>query len=104
MKQKNKSRPDPSGPTAGRTDAVHQSKGIFPPGVPHPPDADVLPPGKLGGGPYEESGRGGVVRASASLDRPNPAAESASGEEAPGEAKSDADNPEDQEPKGVLTP
>lgn len=104
MKQKNKSRPDPSIPTERRSDEVDQSKGIFPPGVPHPADADSLPPGKLGGGPYEESGRGGVVGASASLDRPDPAAESASSEEAPGEATSDAVSPEDQKPKGELTP
>jgi len=44
----------------GRTDEVDQSKGIFPLGVPHPPDAEMRPAGSLGGGSYEESGRGGV--------------------------------------------
>ncbi len=51
---------DPLAQGRGRTDEVDQSRGIFPPGVPHPKDAEVRPPGALGGGPYEESGRGGV--------------------------------------------
>ncbi|MDC0744581.1 hypothetical protein [Polyangium mundeleinium] len=44
----------------GRTDEVDQSKGIYPFGTPHPPDAEMRSPGSLGGGSYEESGRGGV--------------------------------------------
>lgn len=48
-------------------DEVDQSKGIFPAGVPHPAGAPVRPPGELGGGPYEESGRGGVA---VSVDQP----------------------------------
>jgi len=44
----------------GRTDEVDQSKGIYPFGTPHPPDAEMRAPGSLGGGSYEESGRGGV--------------------------------------------
>ena len=104
MAKKNQSNPDPSTQAEGRSDEVDQSKGIFPPGVPHPPDADSLPPGKLGGGPYEESGRGGVVGASASLDQPDPAVESASGGEASGEATVEAGVAEDQEPKGALPP
>ena len=104
MDQKNQSNPDPSAQTEGRSDEVDQSKGIFPPGVPHPKDAETRVPGKLGGGPYEESGRGGVAGASASLDRPDPAVESASGGEASGEATAEAGNAEDQEPKGALPP
>ncbi|MDI1482669.1 hypothetical protein [Polyangium sp. y55x31] len=45
----------------GRTDEVDQSKGIYPFGRPHPPDAEMRSPGELGGGSYEESGRGGVA-------------------------------------------
>ena len=104
MNQKNRANTNPSTQAEGRSDEVDQSKGIFPPGVPHPKDADSLPPGKLGGGPYEESGRGGVVGASASLDRPDPAVESASGGEASEEATSEAGDPENQEPRGALTP
>ncbi|MDI1450248.1 hypothetical protein QHF85_39785 [Polyangium sp. 6x1] len=44
----------------GRTDEVDQSKGIYPFGTPHPPDAEMRSPGSFGG-PYEESGRGGVA-------------------------------------------
>jgi hypothetical protein len=104
MEQKKQSKPDPSLQTEGRFDEVDQSKGIFPPGVPHPKDAESLPPGKLGGGPYEESGRGGVAGESRPLDQPNPAVESASGAEMPGEGREDDRDAEDQEPRGVLPP
>ncbi|HEU4410829.1 MAG TPA: hypothetical protein VFS43_36590 [Polyangiaceae bacterium] len=60
MTKRDKRQPDPLTGGRGRADEVDQSKGIFPPGVPHPEGADVLPPGALGGGPYEESGRGGA--------------------------------------------
>ena len=52
-------RPNPLEGGKGRIDEVDQSKGIFPSGVPHPPDAETRTPGSFGG-PYEESGRGGV--------------------------------------------
>ncbi|WP_437979524.1 hypothetical protein [Sorangium sp. So ce117] len=42
-----------------RFDEVDQSKGIFRLDGPHPKDAELRAPGSLGGGPYEESGRGG---------------------------------------------
>jgi hypothetical protein len=45
---------------AGQSDEVDASKGIFPFGSPHPKDAEVVPAGSLGGGPYEESGRSGL--------------------------------------------
>lgn len=51
-------KPQPSG--AGQSDQVDASKGIFPFGSPHPKDAEVMPAGNLGGGPYEESGRSGL--------------------------------------------
>jgi len=54
-------RPDPLTQGKGRRDEVDQSKGIFPPGVAHPKDAEVRAPGALGGGPYDESGRGGIA-------------------------------------------
>lgn len=52
--------PDPLAAGKGRIDEVDQSKGVFPAGVPHPPDAEPRMPGSMGGGSYEESGRGGV--------------------------------------------
>jgi quercetin dioxygenase-like cupin family protein len=51
-------RDDPVRQGKGRRDEVDSSKGVFPPGVPHPPGAEVRAPGTIGG-PYEESGRGG---------------------------------------------
>ncbi|MFS8067119.1 MAG: hypothetical protein ACMG6S_12175 [Byssovorax sp.] len=72
--------------------------------MPHPKDAESLPPGKLGGGPYEESGRGGVAGEGRSLEQPNPAVESASAGEASGETTADDRDAEDQEPKGALPP
>ena len=104
MAQKNQSNPDPSRQAEGRTDEVDQSKGIFPPGVPHPEGAETMPPGKLGGGPYEESGRGGVAGESRPLDQPNPAVESASGGETSGEEREGDRDAEDQEPRGALPP
>jgi hypothetical protein len=104
MEQKNHSNPDPSKPAEGRFDEVDQSKGIFPPNVPHPEGAETRLPGKLGGGPYEESGRGGVAGVGRSLDQPNPAVESASGGETSGETTADERDAEDQEPKGALPP
>lgn len=53
-------RPNPLEGGKGRIDEVDQSKGIFPPGRPHPPGAEERAPGAFGGGPYEESGRGGI--------------------------------------------
>jgi len=44
----------------GRVDEVDQWKGIFPGGGPHRPGAEPRTPGSLGGGSYQESGRGGV--------------------------------------------
>lgn len=100
MARKKRASPDPQTPGKGRVDEVDQSRGIFPPGVPHPEGAEIRPPGSLGGGPYEESGRGGVMGVGRSLEQPNPAVESA-GEET---ATPDAPSAEEQAPKGALPP
>ncbi|MDC3961924.1 hypothetical protein [Polyangium jinanense] len=87
----------------GRTDEVDQSKGIYPFGRPHPPDAEIRPPGSLGGGSYDESGRGGVAL---SPERSTTGA----GEVGASIAKQFVEQglpeeaPEPQEPKGALPP
>jgi hypothetical protein len=97
-------RPDPYAEGKGRTDEVDQSKGFFPPGVPHPEGAEIRTPGSIGGGSYDESGRGGVdvsVGQSTStgglVDRLP--ATGAMGGEAP-----EGERAEDKEPKGSLPP
>jgi rubrerythrin len=52
---------DPFAAGKGRIDEVDQSKGIFPADAPHPASDTARAPGALGGGPYDESGRGGVA-------------------------------------------
>lgn len=64
MARKTKEQPDPMAAGKGRIDEVDQSKGIFRLDTPHPPDAELRAPGTLGGGPYEESGRGGLSSSS----------------------------------------
>lgn len=102
MAQQSEIRPDPMTQGRGRTDEVDQSKGIFPPGVPHPEGAEVRPPGSLGGGPYEESGRGGVgvtagqSTTAAAPEEAEPAAGQAGGEAPEGERA------EEKKPKGAL--
>lgn len=54
---RHKKQSNPPAQSKGTSDAVDQSKGVFPFGVPHPPDAEQRAPGEMGG-PYEESGRG----------------------------------------------
>ena len=99
MANKNEGRPDPLTQGKGRKDEVDQSRGIFPPGVPHPEGAEIRTPGSLGGGPYEESGRGGVdVSIGQSTSRtplPDEEAEG-SGEEAQG------GRADERAPKGAL--
>ena len=58
-KDKQRSEPQAQPQANGRIDEVDQSKGIFRLDGPHPKDAELRAPGSLGGGPYEESGRGG---------------------------------------------
>lgn len=102
MAQPRESRPDPLTQGKGRTDEVDQSKGIFPPGVPHPEGAEVRTPGSLGGGPYEESGRGGVEAAAGQSTAGEAPADA---EEAAGQAGGEApegEGAEEKEPKGAL--
>lgn len=102
MAQQSESRPDPLTQGKGRTDEVDQSKGIFPPGVPHPEGAEIRSPGSIGGGPYEESGRGGVevIAGPSSTVAAQADAESAAGQTG-GEAP-EGEQAEEEEPKGAL--
>ncbi|MGK3984440.1 hypothetical protein WME99_15450 [Sorangium sp. So ce136] len=59
MGRDDEERPEPQAQGKGRIDEVDQSRGIFRLDGPHPRDAELRAPGTLGGGPYEESGRGG---------------------------------------------
>jgi hypothetical protein len=95
-------RPDPFAEGKGRIDEVDQSKGFFPPNVPHPPGAEIRPPGSIGGGPYEESGRGGT-----GVSIGQPTAGGASVDKPPGEAGKSGEEPgqtKETEPAGVLPP
>lgn len=93
---------DPLTQGKGRSDEVDQSKGIFPPGVPHPADAEIRPPGSLGGGPYDESGRGGV---STSIGQSGSSLNAVpTGQQAGGEAPREEQTAENEEPKGALPP
>jgi hypothetical protein len=102
MARKNENRQDPLTQGQGRTDEVDQSRGIFPLGVPHPEGAEIRPAGAIGGGPYDESGRGGVEvtfeHSSSDLVDRLPAT-GPTGEEAP-----QGERAEEKEPKGALPP
>jgi len=67
--------PDPLEAGKGRIDEVDQSKGVFPPGVPHPPGAEPRMPGSMGGGSYEESGRGSIELPSGAVTPREPVVE-----------------------------
>jgi hypothetical protein len=88
----------------GRTDEVDQSKGIFPPGVPHPPGAEIRSPGSLGGGSYEESGRGGVGISMEQSTSGAGGAGASIGQEGRGSTDEGLSNRADEptEPKGAL--
>lgn len=95
MGRDEKERPEPQAQGKGRIDEVDQSKGIFRFDGPHPKDAELRAPGTLGGGPYEESGRGGPAGSLEPRD-PSIAAEAAAalleeqaaqGSDAPDEAR-----------------
>ena len=98
---KKETQPNPLEGGKGRIDEVDQSKGIFPAGVPHPPAAQPRSPGSIGGGSYEESGRGGVefphgpIGPRAPVDEPVHEPEASVDVEKPGESK---------EPAGALPP
>ncbi|MDI1437669.1 MULTISPECIES: hypothetical protein [Polyangium] len=90
----------------GRTDEVDQSKGIYPFGTPHPPDAEMRPPGSLGGGSYEESGRGGVgfssERSTAGSGAAGAASAKQNAEQGLGAADEAAERAPEPAPKGAL--
>lgn len=93
--------PSPLTEGKGRIDEVDQSKGVFPPGVPHPPDAEPRMPGSMGGGSYEESGRGGVALPGGSVAPREPVVESGNQPEA------DVDEEEQgeaEQSRGRVTP
>ncbi|HSN97903.1 MAG TPA: hypothetical protein VLS89_06380 [Candidatus Nanopelagicales bacterium] len=94
MAREQQSRPDPLSQGKGRTDEVDQSKGFFPPGVPHPEGAEIRSPGSIGGGPYDESGRGG---ADISVGQSTSGTSAADTEPATGETSSAAPEGERQE-------
>lgn len=97
-------RPDPLTQGKGRTDEVDQSKGFFPPGVPHPEGAEIRSPGSIGGGPYEESGRGGLgvslePSSAGRIPKEQPTMGQTTGEVPQGQPAA-----EEMEPKGALPP
>lgn len=104
MSRQKENQADPLTEGKGRTDEVDQSKGFFPPGVPHPPAAEIRTPGSIGRGPYEESGRGGLdvsIGPSTSGTAPRatgPATGPVSGEAPQGERA------EEKAPQGALPP
>lgn len=108
MASQKKSRPDPSTQGKGQIDEVDQSKGVFPPGVPHPEGAELRYPGSIGGGPYEESGRGGigVLGGRQSSSRTSPKDSEPVAAERTDDEEPQAERPEDEEkkPGGVLPP
>jgi hypothetical protein len=104
MAREDENRPDPLTQGKGRIDEVDQSKGFFPPGVPHPEGAEIRMPGSIGGGSYDESGRGGVdvspgqsTSGTSAMDMER--ATGAMGGEAP-----EGERTEETEHKGALPP
>ncbi|MGK3993060.1 hypothetical protein [Sorangium sp. So ce1024] len=102
MGRKEKARSEPQAQGKGRIDEVDQSKGIFRLDGPHPKDAELRAPGTLGGGPYDESGRGGPA---GSLEPREPSVTAAGG----GVAAAQEDEPapdggeaEEAKPIGAL--
>jgi hypothetical protein len=94
----------------GRSDEVDASRGIFPPGAPHPEGAEVRMPGSLGGGPYQESGRSGLhmTGEAEEVDAEAEGAEDAGmkeGEELEAEAIDTGESEQEEEhPPGILPP
>ncbi|WP_437892933.1 hypothetical protein [Sorangium sp. So ce124] len=102
MGQKAKQRSEVQAQENGRIDEVDQSKGIFRLDGPHPKDAELRAPGSLGGGPYDESGRGGPAGSlelrETSAEATGAGAASPSEEEPPPESGAT----EQAQPKGAL--
>lgn len=104
MERNQEQRPDPLTLGKGRSDEVDQSKGIFRPETPHPEGAEVRAPGELGGGPYEESGRGNP--AGSLEERQVDAGAAGAGAAAPpaGELVDSDRAPDEGRPAGALPP
>ncbi|WP_437923017.1 hypothetical protein WMF37_28775 [Sorangium sp. So ce291] len=100
MGRDDEERPEPQAQGKGRIDEVDQSRGIFRLDGPHPKDAELRAPGTLGGGPYEESGRGGPA---GSLEPRDPSIAAAGAAAPPEEALApDGDVAEEAQPVGAL--
>ncbi|WP_437972691.1 hypothetical protein WMF11_26425 [Sorangium sp. So ce295] len=102
QKAKQRSEAQAQAPENRRFDEVDQSKGIFRLDGPHPKDAELRAPGSLGGGPYEESGRGGPA---GSLELRETGAEAtAAGAAAPPEEETlpESGATEQVQPRGAL--
>ncbi|WP_437302236.1 hypothetical protein [Sorangium sp. So ce388] len=100
MGRDDEERPEPQAQGKGRIDEVDQSRGIFRLDGPHPRDAELRAPGTLGGGPYEESGRGGPA---GSLEPRDPGVAAAGAAAPPEEAQApDGDAAEEVKPVGAL--
>ncbi|XYH92834.1 hypothetical protein ACMHYB_33825 [Sorangium sp. So ce1128] len=100
MGRDDEERSEPQAQGKGRIDEVDQSKGIFRLDGPHPRDAELRAPGTLGGGPYEESGRGGPA---GTLESRDPGV-AAAGAAAPSEEAlaPDGGAAEEAQPVGAL--
>ncbi|WP_437963431.1 hypothetical protein WMF04_27310 [Sorangium sp. So ce260] len=94
MGRDDEGRPEPQAQGKGRIDEVDQSKGIFRLDGPHPKDAELRAPGTLGGGPYEESGRGGPA---GSLEPRDPSVASAGAAALPEEQAAQGGGATDEE-------
>ncbi|WP_437668798.1 hypothetical protein [Sorangium sp. So ce131] len=96
-------RDEPLAQGKGRVDEVDQSKGIFRLDGPHPKDAELRAPGTIGGGPYEESGRGGPAGSLESRDPGAGAGAGAAAGASPEEQPEASDGPpEEARPAGAL--
>ncbi|WP_437283927.1 hypothetical protein [Sorangium sp. So ce406] len=102
MGRDDKARSEPQAQGKGRVDEVDQSKGIFRLDGPHPKDAELRAPGTLGGGPYEESGRGGPAGSLEPRDPSVTTAGAAAPQEEPPEPEGGAAEAEEAQPVGAL--
>lgn len=102
MGRDDEKRADPMTRGKGRVDEVDQSKGIFRLDGPHPKDAELRAPGTLGGGPYEESGRGGPAGSMELRDLSAAAAGAATSPEEEPDAGEGGSAQEEAKPAGAL--
>ncbi|WP_437629562.1 hypothetical protein [Sorangium sp. So ce854] len=102
MGRDEKARSEPQAQGKERIDEVDQSKGIFRLDGPHPKDAELRAPGTLGGGPYEESGRGGPAGSLEPRDPSVTAAGAAAPQDEQPQSASDGGAAEEAKPIGAL--